>query len=359
MEKKEKAILVGVKFKNDLLPLSESLEELKRLVYSSGAETIAVLTQTKERPDSKYFIGSGKLKELQELLQGENADLVIFDHELSPSQARNLEEELRIKIVDRTELILDIFAQHAHTAEGRLQVELAQLDFMQTHLVGHGVALSRLGGGIGTRGPGETKLETDRRIIRKRISLLKKEIEKLGKKREVLRTRRKASDLKVAALVGYTNSGKSTLLNTLTDAKVLTQDKLFATLDPVTRRFYLDGKTILITDTVGFIQKLPHQLVDAFKSTLEETIEADLLLNVVDVSSSYAEHQIEAVNRILSELNVVATPMVYVFNKIDKESDECKLRELAAKYKPAVFISALNGKGLDDLLKIASNRLGH
>lgn len=355
----EKAILVGVKFKNDLLPLSESMEELKRLVYSSGAETIATITQTKERPDNKYFIGSGKLKELQELLQGENADLVIFDHELTPAQSRNLEEELRIKIIDRTELILDIFSQHAHTAEGRLQVEMAQLNFMQSRLVGHGVLLSRLGGGIGTRGPGETKLETDRRIIRKRISLIKKEVEKLGKKREILRSRRKASDLKVAALVGYTNSGKSTLLNTLTNAGVLTQDKLFATLDPVTRRFYLDGKNILLTDTVGFIQKLPHQLIDAFKSTLEETVEADLLLHVVDASSPYVEHQIEAVNRTLSELNVVATPMVYVFNKIDKEPDEYKLRELAAKYKPAVFISALKGKGLEELLKIASNRLGH
>ncbi|NQU16859.1 MAG: GTPase HflX, partial [Candidatus Saganbacteria bacterium] len=316
----EKAVLVGIKFRNEILPLSESLEELKKLADSAGAKAAAVLTQTKDRPDQRYCIGSGKLVELQALCESVGADLVIFDHEITPSQSRNLEEALNVKVIDRTELIIDIFSQHAHTREGKLQVRLAQSVFLLSHLSGHRTSLSRLGGGIGTRGPGETKLETDRRKVRKDISVLKKELEKVKNKRQLLRTRRKSSRMKVAALIGYTNSGKSTLLNSLTNANVLSEDKLFATLDPVTRRRYLKdrGETILLTDTVGFIQKLPLQLISAFRATLEETIEADLLLHVIDASSEFAEHQIESVYTTLEELKILNTPVLNIFNKIDK-----------------------------------------
>lgn len=349
---KEKAVLVGVKFKNESIPIEESLEELKQLAYSAGAETIATLTQTKDKADLKYFIGSGKVQDLLELCISCEADLVIFDHSISPSQGRNLEEALGIKVVDRTEVILDIFSQHARSREGKLQVELAQSGFLLTRISRHGTSPSRMGGGIGTRGPGETKLEKDRRKIRSRISSLKKEIEIVRQKRQLLRQKRKFNRMRVAALIGYTNSGKSTLLNSLTKAGVLSEDKLFATLDPVTRRLYLQEKgVVLITDTVGFIQKLPHQLINAFHATLEETIESDLLLHIIDVSSNFTEHQIEAVNKTLEELNVVKTPILHVFNKIDKQPDYKKIKRLVKKYQPAVEISALTKEGFDSLRK--------
>ncbi|MFA4967485.1 MAG: GTPase HflX [Candidatus Margulisiibacteriota bacterium] len=345
----EKAVLVGIKFKNDDLPLNESLEELRQLALTSGAETIGVLMQNRAVPDKKYFIGRGKMEELKNLCETLSPDLIIMDQEVSASHIRNLEDSLGVKVIDRTELILDIFAQHAHTREGKLQVELAQSEFIMTRLSGRGVSFSRLGGGIGTRGPGETKLEVDRRRIRKKISDLKTEIDSISKNRNLLRQKRKSSQIKVGAIVGYTNSGKSTLLNSLARTNVLVEDKLFATLDPVTKRVYLPGnKVILLTDTVGFIQKLPHQLIDAFKATLEETTEADFLVHVVDASSPYMEDQIASVYKVLEEMGIIAKPILTLFNKIDI----CKPpKALLKKYDPAVFISAYYKTGFEELTK--------
>ena len=354
----EKALLVGIKFKSEKIPIEESLEELKQLAKTAGAETVGVLTQQKDFPDLKYFIGTGKLEELKALCEETQADLVVFDHDIFPSQTRNLEEALGVKVINRTELILDIFALHAHTKEGKLQVKLAQAEYGLTHLTGHGTELSRLGGGIGTRGPGETKLEVDRRKIRKDISDYKKELSKVQKSRGLLREKRKGSELKTISLVGYTNSGKSTLLNSLTNAKVLAENKLFATLDPVTRRIYLPtGQIALLTDTVGFIQKLPHTLISAFRATLEETIEADILLHVVDASSLYIQDQIDAVYNVLEELKAVSKPIITVFNKIDIVKDKEKIEILSDKYSPSVIISAYYNEGLDELLKLLDQQL--
>jgi len=350
---KEKAFLVGVELPKEEFPLPLTLEELKRLAETAGAVIVGSLAQKRNKPDARYFIGSGKLEELKAKSTAVDANLVVFDHELSPSQERNLEDALGVKVIDRTELILDIFAQHAKSREGRLQVELAQANFLLTRLTGHGVLMSRLGGGIGTRGPGETKLEYDRRVIRKRIAELKDEIEKVRKERFLKREKRRRSQIPVAVLVGYTNSGKSTLLNALTHAEVLVEDKLFATLDPTTRRLYLpSGKIILLTDTVGFIQKLPHQLIAAFHATLEEVSEADLLLHVVDVSHPYFEKQMHAVYSVLEELGSITKPIITVFNKIDRLENKSKMKKYLKKYQPAVAISALHQSGLEDLLKI-------
>ncbi len=359
----ERALLVGVEFQKE----AHYLPELARLAATAGAVVVAELTLKRERPDPVYFIGSGKIAELAALAAAHRANLVIFDHELSPAQVRNLENELDVKVIDRTELILDIFAQHAHSREGRLQVELAQTQFRLTRLTGHGAAMSRLGGGIGTRGPGETKLEYDRRLIRSRIAQLKRELEKVGKERSLQREKRRGSHLPVAALVGYTNAGKSTLLNALTRAGVLTEDKLFATLDPTTRRLYLpSGRTILLTDTVGFIQKLPHMLVEAFAATLEEVSDADLLVHVVDGANPEFEAQISAVYQVLEELDSITKPMVTVFNKIDllepaterRGSNPRKLKEILKKYAPAVAVSARGELGLDKLLMEVDKILG-
>jgi len=357
----EKAILVGVKINSSdkKIPLTESMQELKRLVDTAGATVVAELTQNRIRPDLKYFIGQGKVEELRALIASHDANLVVFDVELSPSQDRNLENALGVKVIDRTELILDIFAQHATSREGKLQVELAQSSFFLTRLTGHGTMMSRLGGGIGTRGPGETKLEQDRRYIRKRIADLKKEIEKIRRNRFLRREKRRKSQLPTVALVGYTNSGKSTLLNTLSKAEVLVEDKLFATLDTTIRRVLLPSrKTILLTDTVGFIQKLPHQLVASFRATLEEVTEADLLLHVVDSSHPYFEDQIEAVYTVLEELKCATKPLITVFNKCDQL--KIKLDDkYFEKYKPAVMVSALTGTGLDKLLELTAHSLSH
>ncbi|MFA4905295.1 MAG: GTPase HflX [Candidatus Margulisiibacteriota bacterium] len=354
----EKAILVGIKLKSEKIPLTHSLPELRRLAESAGAEVVGELTQNRDTPDQTYFIGSGKLEELKQLSGALDADLLIFDHEISASQTRNLEEELVLKVVDRTELILDIFAQHAKTREGRLQVLLAQNEFQMTRLTGSRLSLSRLGGGIGTRGPGETKLEMDRRRIRKKIAELKEELGGLEKHRRRARQNRKSSAIKTAALIGYTNSGKSTLMNWLTRAEVFTADQLFATLDPVTRRLYLpEGKVILLTDTVGFIQKLPHQLVEAFHATLEESIEADVLLHVVDASSPFLEEQISAVYEVLVELKIISKPILTVFNKIDKLEDKEPLKSLIGKYHPAVMVSARDKLGGEELFKELSRLL--
>lgn len=354
----EKAILVGIRLKSEKIPLTHSLPELRRLAESAGAEVVGELTQNRDTPDQTTFIGKGKLEELKELSGALDADLLIFDQELSPSQTRNLEEALVIKVVDRTELILDIFGQHAKTREGRLQVLLAQNEFQMTRLTGSRLSLSRLGGGIGTRGPGETKLEMDRRRIRKKIAELKDELRGLEDHRRRARQNRKSSAIKTAALIGYTNSGKSTLLNWLTRAEVYTADQLFATLDPVTRRLYLpEGRVMLLTDTVGFIQKLPHQLVEAFHATLEESIEADVLLHVVDAASPFREDQMNAVFEVLKELKVENKPILTVFNKADKVEDTGELRPLMKKYKPNVLVSAQDRMGGENLLKELSRLL--
>jgi GTP-binding protein HflX len=350
--------LVGIElYGEEFWPIEESLAELKQLADTAGAQVVGTLSQAREKPDQKYFIGKGKIDELSALVNQKDANLVVFDSELSASQERNLEEALGIKIIDRTELILDIFAQHAHSREGKLQVELAQSEFRLTRLTGHGVLMSRLGGGIGTKGPGETKLEMDRRRIRERVSLIKKELEDVRRGRHLRREKRRASLIPVAAIVGYTNAGKSTLLNALTSANVLVEDKLFATLDPTTRRVALpEGGEILLTDTVGFIQKLPHQLVDAFRATLEEVTEADILIHVVDSNHPYLEDQITAVYNVLEELEIITKTIITVFNKMDKKSVSKNIFE---KYAPSVSISALTGKGLDDLLKAIQEQLKH
>ncbi|MFA6430900.1 MAG: GTPase HflX [Candidatus Margulisiibacteriota bacterium] len=353
----EKALLIGVEFGSDSLPLDLSMSELKSLAYTAGLEIVGEAIQKRDRPDPAYFIGTGKIEEIKTLIAQTNADVVIMDHAIKPMQQRNLEEFLETKVIDRTEIILDIFAQHAKSREGRLQVDLAQNTYLLTRLTGQGKTMSRLGGGVGTRGPGETKLEVDRRKIRLKVSQLKREIEQIRKARKVGREMRQKSGIPLIAIIGYTNSGKSTLLNALTRSDVLVENKLFATLDPTTRRLYLpSGKTVLATDTVGFIHKLPHQLVAAFRATLEEATQADLLLHVVDASSSYFEAQINSVYGVLEELGGILKPIITVFNKVDlldKKPDDALLK----KYKPAVLVSASKKEGLDELLSIISDRL--
>lgn len=317
----ERAVLAGIDapMGGTTRTTEDSLAELAELARTAGATVVGTFVQKKAKPDTSLFLGRGKVEEMAMFIQNERATLVIFDEELTPSQQRNLEMALGVKILDRTALILDIFAQRARTAAGKLQVELAQLRYSLPRILGQGLVLSRLGGGIGTRGPGETKLEVDRRRIRRRIHDIEGEIERLKKERFLHRERRRAARIPVAALVGYTNAGKSTLLNALTGADVFAEDKLFATLDPTTRSLRLaDDREILVTDTVGFIQKLPHTLVQAFHATLEEVVEADLLLHVVDVSSEAAEFRIEAVTEVLKELGVAEKPMLYVLNKLDR-----------------------------------------
>jgi GTP-binding protein HflX len=353
----EKAVIVKIEISDSKTPLAESLEELKRLAATAGAVTVGQITQKRQRPDPKFYLGSGKVEELRALVAASNANLVIFGNTLAASQERNLENILGTKVIDYTELILDIFAQHAKSREGNLQVELAQSTFRLTRLTGHGVMMSRLGGGIGTRGPGETKLEYDRRKIRKRISELKKEIDKVRRERAIRREKRKKSKMPIAALVGYTNSGKSTLLNSLTKSNVLADDKLFATLDPTIRRFFLPSKgTVLLTDTVGFINDLPHQLVAAFRATLEEVTEADLLLHVVDISNPGFEHQIAAVYTVLEELKCVTKPTITIFNKIDR-LDKKVSEKMFNKYSPAIAVSALHQKNLEKIGELLSQNL--
>lgn len=320
-DEEERAVLAGIDAPMTcaLWTTEDSLAELAELARTAGATVVGTFVQKKAKPDTSLFLGRGKVEEMAMFIQNERATLVIFDDELTPSQQRNLEMALGVKILDRTALILDIFAQRARTAAGKLQVELAQMKYSLPRILGQGLVLSRLGGGIGTRGPGETKLEVDRRRIRRRIHDIEGEIERLKKERFLHRERRRAARIPVAALVGYTNAGKSTLLNALTGADVFAEDKLFATLDPTTRSLRLaDDREILVTDTVGFIQKLPHTLVQAFHATLEEVVEADLLLHVVDVSSEAAEFRIEAVTEVLKELGVAEKPMLYVLNKLDR-----------------------------------------
>ncbi len=348
---REKAILVGVESPGDEPGQTEySLEELSRLADTAGADILRQVIQKRSRPNAATFLGRGKTDEVSALCKELEADLVIFDRELSPAQARNLEDLTGIRVIDRTQLILDIFARRARTSEGKLQVELAQLNYLLPRLVRGRTELSRLGGGIGTRGPGETKLEVDRRRIRKRIADLSAEIGEVKKHRDLLRRGRREIPVPLVALVGYTNAGKSTILNKLTGAGALVEDKLFATLDPTTRRVVLPGnETVLLTDTVGFITNLPHHLIAAFRATLEEVVEADLLLHVVDASHPGADRHIEAVNCVLESLGAAAKPFIMVYNKIDLLLDQGLPPQTEKGYQ-AVAVSALSGRGMEDLL---------
>jgi len=345
----ERAILVAVD--NSGLDYDASLDELALLTDTAGAEVVGRLVQKRAKIDSRLYIGLGKAEELRALCQNLRATTAIFDDELSPAQQRNLEEVLGVKVVDRTALILDIFAQHARSHEGKIQVELAQLRYRLTRLTGMGLVLSRLGGGIGTRGPGETKLEVDRRKIRGRISDLENETKQFVERRELLRARRVETNITTVALIGYTNAGKSTLMNKLTQAGVLAEDKLFATLDPTTRKYLLpNGTPILVTDTVGFITKLPHGLIKAFRATLEETIHADLLLHIVDSASPASDEQSAAVIQTLQDLKIADKPMITVYNKIDKDLSPEHITRLTAR-PDSVAISALTGANIEDLTK--------
>ncbi len=346
-DKTERVLLVGVQ-ENDGDDTEESLQELAELAKTAGAEVVGKVIQKRERIHPGTYVGKGKIDEIRTLLNALDATGIICDDELSPVQMNHLQQELESKIMDRTLLILDIFASRAVTKEGKIQVELAQLRYRAVRLVGLGSSLSRLGGGIGTRGPGEKKLEMDRRLIKERISQLKKELEHVKKHRELLREGRKKDRVMTAAIVGYTNAGKSTLLNTLTDAGVLSEDKLFATLDPTTRLLELDGgQRIYLTDTVGFIRKLPHHLIEAFKSTLEEAKYADVILHVVDASNPQVEEQMFIVYETLRELGVKDKTIVTLFNKQDRLAGNEILRDFKADY--VLKISARTGLGLDEL----------
>ena len=353
-EIEERVILVGVQM-NDGEDTEESLEELSELAKTAGAQTVGTIIQNREAVHPGTYIGKGKIEEVRSLVLAMDANGVICDDELSPTQLNNLERELDCKVMDRTLLILDIFARRAVTSEGKIQVELAQLRYRSARLVGLRESLSRLGGGIGTRGPGEKKLETDRRLIRTRISALKEELKQVEKHRELIRGKRAKGNLKTAAIVGYTNAGKSTLLNVLTGAEVLSEDKLFATLDPTTRLLELsDGQQILLTDTVGFIRKLPHHLVEAFKSTLEEAKYADYIIHVVDSSNPQAEKQMHIVYETLRELGAVGKPVITLFNKQDKTETE-QIRDFKADH--TLKISAKTGEGLEEFKELLGELL--
>lgn len=354
---RESAILVSLTGGKEEQVLGEmSLVELERLAETAGVEVVGTIRQNKETPDSKWFIGKGKVQEVREEVEKLGANTVIFDQELSGAQVRNLEEALDAKIIDRTQLILDIFAGRARTREGILQVELAQLSYLLPRLSGQGKNLSRLGGGIGTRGPGETKLETDRRHIRRRIDELKGQLSEVNRHRKLHRERRKKTGVYQVALVGYTNAGKSTLLRELTHSDVFVEDKLFATLDPLSRSIKLPGgKEIVVIDTVGFIQNLPHDLIAAFRSTLEETGEADLLLHVVDSSSPLRSEQMSVVDSVLEELGVAGKERITVFNKIDLCPDE-EASLLTDRYE-WLKVSAFAKADLEKLMKAIEARL--
>ncbi len=331
-----------------------SLRELEELTRTAGAEPALTLTQKRPAPDTATCIGSGMVEQAAQICQQEDIDLLIFDRELTPTQIRNLEGDCGVRVIDRTTLILDIFAQRARSKEGKLQVELAQLRYLLPRLSGQGTAMSRLGGGIGTRGPGETKLETDRRHIRRRIGSLKEQLKDVEAARGVTQRRRKKDGTVTVALVGYTNAGKSTLMNRLTQAGVLAEDKLFATLDPTARALKLPcGKTVMLIDTVGLIRRLPHHLVEAFKSTLEQAATADILLNVCDAASSEAREHLEVTQQLLVELGAAGHPIIPVLNKWDAVADP----QLAPRLPGAVRISALNGDGIDALLAAIEENL--
>ena len=353
----ERVVLVAVSDKGNTEEVMESVNELEELAKTAGAVTVDKIIQNREAVHPGTYVGKGKIEEIKDALYVTKAHGIITDDELTPAQMKNLEQELDCKVMDRSLLILDIFAKHAHTAEGILQVELAQLNYRVSRLQGLGTSMSRLGGGIGTRGPGEKKLETDRRHIRKRAAILRSELKEVKQHRDMLRNNRKKQNKPVIAIAGYTNAGKSTLLNALTDASVLEEDQLFATLDPTTRALTLpEGKEIFLTDTVGFIHKLPHHLVEAFQSTLEEVAYADVIVHVVDGSNPSFEKHINVVYETLDQLHASHIPVLTVFNKMDKV-----IESLAVLKDPRAFetsyVSAKEGTGLDELKEIIETKL--
>ena len=335
------------------------LAELRELSRTAGVEPVAELVQHRERPDPRTYVGKGKLEELKEAFKRSGAESLIVDDELSPVQQRTLEDALQARVVDRTQLILDIFAQHAVSAEGKLQVELAQLEYNLPRMRGLWQHLERLGGGVGTRGPGESQLETDRRLARRRVTLLRDRLRRLAKQRSTRRKARRRSETPTIALAGYTNVGKSTLLNALTGADASVNDRLFETLDPTTRGFEVDGRRYLVTDTVGFIRRLPHQLVEGFAATLEETLVADLVLHVADASASDDEldEMLYAVDSVLGEIGAGELPLELVLNKVDA-LDPLRRRRLANRFPEALQISARTGQGLDELRERVAERFG-
>jgi len=350
---RERAVLVGVGHGID----ESNLDELAALADSAGAEPVARVVQARSDPDPATFVGKGKIEEVHRVVHANDAAAVILDDELSPGQLRTLEDRLGVKVIDRTALILDIFALHARSREGKVQVELAQLNYLLPRLRGWGEAMSRLGGGIGTRGPGETKLEVDRQHIKRRISKLRRDIKDLARTRDVKRARRERSGVPQIAIAGYTNAGKSTLMNALTQADALVADQLFATLDPTTRRIALPGgREATLSDTVGFVSKLPHDLVEAFRSTLEEVTRASLLLHVADASSGEVQQQVDAVRGVLAEIGAGAIPEVLALNKADLLSEGDRERA-ARRFPDAVMISALTGEGLEALVERAATVL--
>jgi GTP-binding protein HflX len=350
---RERAVLVGVG------PgiAEEDLDELAALADSAGADTVSRIVQNRKEPDPGMFIGRGKLEELHREVHVRDAESVILDQELTPGQLRSMEERLGVKVIDRTALILDIFALHARSREGKAQVELAQLNYLLPRLRGWGEAMSRLGGGIGTRGPGETKMEVDRQHIRRRIAKLRRDIKSLAKTRDLKRARRQDSGIAQIAIAGYTNAGKSTLMNRVTGAEVVVADQLFATLDPTTRRIDLPGRrSAVVSDTVGFVEKLPHDLVEAFRSTLEEVALADLIVHVADAASPVLDEQVDAVRRVLGEIGAGQIPEVLVVNKIDRLAGSARAR-IARRLPGSVPVSALTGEGTEGLLEELAARI--
>ena len=351
-EKITRALLVSVD--TGAYDAQASLDELFELVKSAGADPVFSVTQNLSKVETGTYVGTGKLLEIAEICKAQEIDLIVADCELSPTQIRNIEAETDIRVIDRTTLILDIFAQRARSKEGKLQVELAQLKYMLPRLTGKGIAMSRLGGGIGTRGPGETKLETDRRHIRRKMEYLKEELAELEKHREMLRNRRKKDGVITCAIVGYTNAGKSTLMNHLTDAGVLAQDKLFATLDPTSRALKLpSGVTIMLIDTVGLVRRLPHHLVEAFRSTLEEAAHSDIIINLCDASSEEARTHLQVTEDLLESLGCGDTPIITALNKCDLLDNNV----IAQDFNSYIKISAKNGIGIDELLKAIDDNL--